>query len=97
GPQLRRQVAVRVHGEGAEGRLRRESACPRGAGAGAARAPPSGPRRACDQRVERGDMSNSQKDVMIAAYLVEDLAKRDFDAVLKLAEAKTITVEGVGV
>jgi uncharacterized membrane protein len=40
-------------------------------------------------------MSDKQKDVMIAAYLVEDLAKRDFDAVLKLAEAKTITVEGV--
>ena len=28
-------------------------------------------------------------------YLFEDLAKRDFDAVLKLAEDKTITVEGV--
>jgi uncharacterized membrane protein len=40
-------------------------------------------------------MSDKQKDVMIAAYLVEDLAKRDFDAVLELAEAKTITVEGV--
>ena len=40
-------------------------------------------------------MSDKQKDVMIAAYLVEDLDKRDFDAVLKLAEAKTITVEGV--
>jgi uncharacterized membrane protein len=35
------------------------------------------------------------KDVLIAAYLFEDLAKQDFDAVLKLAEAKTITVEGV--
>jgi len=34
-------------------------------------------------------------DVLIAAYLFEDLAKRDFDAVLKLAEDKTITVEGV--
>ena len=40
-------------------------------------------------------MSDNQKDVMIAAYLFEDLAKRDFDAVLKLAEDKTITVEGV--
>ncbi len=29
------------------------------------------------------------------AYLFEDLAKQDFDAVLKLAEQKTITVEGV--
>ncbi len=40
-------------------------------------------------------MSDDQKDVVIAAYLLEDLAKRDFDAVLKLAEDKTITVEGV--
>lgn len=40
-------------------------------------------------------MSNDQKDVLIAAYLFEDLAKTDFDAVLKLAEDKTITVEGV--
>jgi uncharacterized membrane protein len=40
-------------------------------------------------------MSSDQKDVLIAAYLIEDLAKRDFDAVLKLAEDKAITVEGV--
>jgi uncharacterized membrane protein len=40
-------------------------------------------------------MSDNQKDVLIAAYLFEDLAKRDFEAVLKLAEDKTITVEGV--
>jgi uncharacterized membrane protein len=40
-------------------------------------------------------MSDEKKDVLIAAYLFEDLAKRDFDAVLKLAEDKTITVEGV--
>ena len=40
-------------------------------------------------------MSDKQKDVLIAAYLFEDLAKKDFDAVLKLAEDKTITVEGV--
>src|SRR5207342_1337249 len=40
-------------------------------------------------------MSDDQKDVLIAAYLFEDLAERDFDAVLKLAEDKTITVEGV--
>jgi arylsulfatase len=39
-------------------------------------------------------MSEDQKDVLIAAYLIEDLAKRDFDAVVKLAEDKTITVEG---
>src|SRR4051812_25136717 len=40
-------------------------------------------------------MSDDQKDVLIAAYLFEDLAKQDFDAVLKLAEEKTITVEVV--
>src|ERR1700750_2384193 len=40
-------------------------------------------------------MSPDQKDVLIAAYLVEDLAKQDFDAVMKLAGDETITVEGV--
>ena len=40
-------------------------------------------------------MSDEQKDVLIAAYLFEGLAKKDFDSVLKLAEEKTITVEGV--
>jgi uncharacterized membrane protein len=40
-------------------------------------------------------MSNDHKDVLIAAYLFEDLAKRDFDAVLKLAEDKTISIDGV--
>jgi arylsulfatase len=40
-------------------------------------------------------MSDDQKDLLIAAYLFEDLAKRDFDAVVKLAEDKTVTVEGV--
>src|SRR3954447_1985716 len=38
---------------------------------------------------------NDHTDVLIAAYLFEDLAKRDFDAVLKLAEDRTIKVEGV--
>ena len=40
-------------------------------------------------------MSDEHKDVVIAAYLFEDLAKKDFDAVVKLAEDKTITMEGV--
>src|SRR6478672_6842369 len=40
-------------------------------------------------------MSNDQKDVLIAAYLIEDLAKRDFDAVVQLAEDNTITIEGI--
>jgi arylsulfatase len=40
-------------------------------------------------------MSDDQKDVLIAAYLIEDLAKQDFDAVIQLAGDKEITVEGV--
>ena len=40
-------------------------------------------------------MSDDQKDVVIAAYLFEDLAKQDFEAVLKLAADEKITVEGV--
>ena len=40
-------------------------------------------------------MSDNPKDVLIAAYLIEDLAKKDFDALVKLAENKTIAVEGV--
>jgi len=40
-------------------------------------------------------MTDKHKDVLIAAYLFEDLAKQDFDALLKLAENKTITAEGV--
>lgn len=40
-------------------------------------------------------MSDKHKDVLITAYLFEDLAKKDFDAVLKLAGQKTITAEGV--
>ena len=40
-------------------------------------------------------MSDDKKDVLIAVYMFEDLAKKDFDAVLGLAEDKTITVEGV--
>ena len=40
-------------------------------------------------------MSDDQKDVLIAAYLIEDLAKRDFDAVVKLAEDDKISIEGI--
>ncbi len=40
-------------------------------------------------------MTDDHKDVLIAAYLFEDLAEKDFNAVLKLAEDKAITVEGV--
>src|SRR3954468_24722098 len=38
---------------------------------------------------------NGQKDGLLSVYLLEDLAKQDFDAVLRLVEEKTITVEGV--
>jgi uncharacterized membrane protein len=40
-------------------------------------------------------MTEEHKDVLIAAYLFEDLAKKDFDAVLKLAAEETIKLEGV--
>src|SRR6478735_5542823 len=40
-------------------------------------------------------MTSDQKDVLIAAYLIEDLARRDFDAVVQLAEDHTITIEGI--
>ena len=41
-------------------------------------------------------MSDDQKDVVIAAYLFEDLARTGLRrACVKLAEEKTITVEGV--
>src|SRR6476646_11396645 len=40
-------------------------------------------------------MSDDKKDVLIAAYLIEDLAKEDFDALLRLAEDGTITLEGI--
>src|SRR6476620_9379222 len=40
-------------------------------------------------------MTSDQKDVLIAAYLIEDLDRRDFDAVVKLAEDGAITLEGI--
>ena len=40
-------------------------------------------------------MSDDKKDVLIAAYLIEDLAKRDFDAVVKLAADKEVSLEGI--
>jgi uncharacterized membrane protein len=38
---------------------------------------------------------NDQLDVLIAVYLIPDLAQKDFDAFVKLAEDKTITTDGV--
>jgi len=40
-------------------------------------------------------MTSDQKDVLIAAYLIEDLARRDCDAVVKLAEDGAVTREGI--
>jgi uncharacterized membrane protein len=38
---------------------------------------------------------NEQLDVLIAVYLIPDLAQQDFDAFVKLAEDKTIATDGV--
>jgi uncharacterized membrane protein len=40
-------------------------------------------------------MSDTEFDVAIAAYLIPDLAKQDFDALVKLVEDKLLKVEGV--
>jgi uncharacterized membrane protein len=40
-------------------------------------------------------MSDTEFDVVIAAYLIPDLAKQDFDALVKLVEGKQLKVEGV--
>jgi uncharacterized membrane protein len=38
---------------------------------------------------------NDQLDVLIAVYLIPDLAQEDFDAYVKLVEDKTITTDGI--
>jgi len=38
---------------------------------------------------------DEQLDVLVAVYLVPDLAQKDFDAYVRLAEEKTITTDGV--
>jgi uncharacterized membrane protein len=40
-------------------------------------------------------MSGTEFDVVIAAYLIPDLAEKDFDALVKLVADKQLTVEGV--
>jgi uncharacterized membrane protein len=40
-------------------------------------------------------MSDTEFDVVIAAYLIPDLAKKDFDGLVKLVEDKQLEVEGV--
>ena len=91
-----RPGAVRVHRHDQEGRLRRHRLTQTPRTNTRCTSTPSSrtPFAASPHRKER-HMSDDHKDVLIAAYLFEDLAKKDFDAVLKLAEDKTITVEGV--
>jgi arylsulfatase len=38
---------------------------------------------------------DEQLDVLIAVYLIPDLAKEDFDAVLKLVEDKQVSTDGI--
>jgi uncharacterized membrane protein len=40
-------------------------------------------------------MSDTEFDVVIAAYLIPDLAEQEFDALVKLVEDKQLDVEGV--
>jgi len=40
-------------------------------------------------------MSDTEFDVVIAAYLIPDLAQKEFDALVKLVEDKQLDVEGV--
>jgi arylsulfatase len=40
-------------------------------------------------------MSDTEFDVVIAAYLIPDLAQEDFDGLVKLVEDKQVEVEGV--
>jgi uncharacterized membrane protein len=40
-------------------------------------------------------MSDTEFDVVIAAYLIPDLAQQDFDGLVKLVEDKELEVEGV--
>jgi uncharacterized membrane protein len=40
-------------------------------------------------------MSDTEFDVVIAAYLIPDLAQQDFDGLVKVVEAKGLAVEGI--
>ena len=40
-------------------------------------------------------MSDDSLDVLIAVYLIPDLAKQDFDGLVKLVEDKTVSTDGV--
>ena len=74
-PELRSQSAVRLHRNRAEGRLRcRPTPVHRGR-TGVARTRAAGCHRARNERL----MSDTAYDVLIAAYLIPDLARDDFE------------------
>src|SRR4249919_4280077 len=58
---------------------------------------PSRPmRRAPETRRERSTMSDTERlDVLVAVYLIPDLAQQDFDAYTKLAGDEEIVTDGV--
>jgi uncharacterized membrane protein len=100
GPQLCRQGAVRLHGRDQAGRLRRRPGPEQGGRERAPRARGSGLGGTRGERLrwrrERSTMSdNEQLDVLIAVYLVPDLAQQDFDAYAKLAGDGEIVTDGV--
>ena len=99
-PQLRRQGAVCLHRRDQAGRLRHRPGSERGGREGAARTRGPGPGTTRSERLrqrhERSTMSdNDQLDVLIAVYLIPDLAQQDFDAYVKLVGDDEITTDGV--
>ena len=50
---------------------------------------------ATDTGTEATDVDGKQLDVLIAAYLFDDLAEKDFEAIMDLVEEKKIAVQGV--
>jgi uncharacterized membrane protein len=51
--------------------------------------------RGINGKDEGAGMSDMELDVVIAAYLISDLAQRDFDELVKLVRDKQLEVEGV--
>ena len=99
-PQLRRQGTVRLHRRDQAGRLRRRPEPERGGRERAQRARGAGPGGTRGERLrwrrERSTMSdNEQLDVLVAVYLIPDLAQQDFDAYTKLAGDGEIVTDGV--
>ena len=94
--------AVRLYWHGQEGGLRRGPPSRRQRRASPSRARPASshrPRHQClrptSSRTKETAMSDTEFDVVIAAYLIPDLAQNDFDGLVKLVEGKQLEVEGV--